>query len=97
MTDGTNVYWTDPTAGTISAVPVGGGTVVPIAQGQAKPARIALSGGVLYWTNTLGGAVMSAPANGTGPPAVFAAADQPSVIQVAGGAIYWIEQSLEAA
>ena len=49
--DGTNLYWTDGSNGTIMAVPVTGGAPVLIAAGQSSPGDIANDCANVYWTN----------------------------------------------
>lgn len=49
--DGTNLYWTDGSDGTIMAVAVGGGESVQVAGGQSSPGYIATDCANVYWTN----------------------------------------------
>jgi hypothetical protein len=83
--DGLNAYWTDPTAGTVSSIPVDGGTVTTLAQGQQKPWRLAIDSSFAYWTNNLGGAVMRAPKDGSAAPTVVSTAVSPTEIAVVPG------------
>jgi hypothetical protein len=83
--DDLNAYWTDPTAGTVSSIPLDGGTVTTLAQGQQKPWRLAIDSSFVYWTNNLGGAVMRAPKDGSAAPTVVSTAVSPTEIAVVPG------------
>ncbi len=48
--DGTNVYWLDSVAGTLSAVPKGGGQATVLASGQSGAQQIVLDADNLYWS-----------------------------------------------
>jgi hypothetical protein len=88
VVDSANAYFTDPTAGTVSSVPIGGGPVTTLAQGQLNPLRIAVDSLYVYWTinpNNLGGAVMRARKDGSDTPQVFSTAASPVAITVAPG------------
>lgn len=86
--DDSHVYWTDTSAGTISAVPLAGGAVVPIASGQAKPLRVAVDATYAYWSNNLGGAIMRATKDGLGSPEVVVAITSPTSFAIAGDYVY---------
>jgi hypothetical protein len=94
--DGTRVYWTDTSGGTVNSIPLAGGNVTTIATGQAKPLRIAVDDTQVYWSNNLGGAVMHAPKDGSGAAAVLASANQPAGVAVAGGSVYWANDGQDA-
>jgi hypothetical protein len=85
VVDGAHAYFTAPTAGTVGSVPIGGGAVTTLAQGQEKPLRIAIDSSYVYWTNNLGGAVMRARKDGSAMPAVFSTAVSPVAITVVPG------------
>jgi hypothetical protein len=64
--DGMNVYWTNmghsAGSGTVSKVPVGGGSVTTLASGQSSPYGIAIDATSVYWTkNSNPGNVMKVP------------------------------------
>jgi hypothetical protein len=70
VTDGTNVYWTTATSGTVlkCAVAGCGGTPTTIASGQNEPYGIAMNATYVYWANLAGGTagtVMKADLAGT--------------------------------
>jgi hypothetical protein len=65
-TDGTHLYWTNfaggaSAAGSVARVPVGGGNVTIMADGQTEPYHIAVDGTHVYWTTLAGGTVMRVP------------------------------------
>jgi hypothetical protein len=86
--DDQRVYWTDTGAGTISSVPLSGGSVVTIASGQSKPLRVAVDATHAYWANNLGGAIMRAPKDGQGAPEVVVAITSPEIFALAGDYVY---------
>jgi hypothetical protein len=102
--DDTSVYWTnvgfeDPTAqftptGSVTKVPLGGGSPVALAPLQTAPGAIAVDGTNVYWMTLArpkgSGAVMKVGRNG-GVPVALATADQFafSAIVVAGASVYW--------
>jgi hypothetical protein len=87
--DGDSVYWTDPTAQTVSRMPKGGGAIQPLASGQAEPQYLAIDSSYVYWTATLGGGIWRAPKDVSSPASLFATAYDPHSIAVAGGQVYW--------
>jgi len=89
--DATGVYWTD-LEGHVQSVPLGGGAVATLAQGQARPWGIALDGSYVYWSNNQGGAIMRAPKDASGSPTAVATATSPGDIGIYGANVYWIDQ-----
>jgi cysteine-rich repeat protein len=59
--DSTHVYWTNSNGGEVMKVPLGGGTPVVLASGQAGPRDIAVDSTHVYWTNESPGEVMKVP------------------------------------
>jgi len=49
-TDGVNVYWTNPEAGTVNAVSTYGGTIVTLVSGQSSPQNLAVDEDSVYLT-----------------------------------------------
>jgi hypothetical protein len=90
--DATHVYWTDASSAVLR-VPLTGGSVQTIAQGQATPYGLAVAAGYVYWSNNLGAAIMRAPSDGSGSPQTVASASQPYDIAVHQGSVYWIDGS----
>lgn len=85
-----NVYWADTSDGSIHSMPIGGGAPTLLAQGQAKPVRIAMDSSYVYWSNNLGGAIMRTLKAGTGTPEVVAAAGSPYGIATDATSVYWV-------
>jgi hypothetical protein len=85
------VYWTDASS-MVARVPIAGGAVQTIAQGQSKPWGLDVDGAYVYWSNQLGGAIMRALDDGSGTPQVVASASQPGDLAVHAGNVYWIDQ-----
>jgi hypothetical protein len=85
---GSNVYFIDGAASTLSVVPKAGGAVTVLATGLLKPAHLATDGVDVYITESLGGAVVRVPVGG-GLPVLFAAASSPNEIITDGKDVYW--------
>lgn len=85
------VYWTDAGKGTVSRVPVEGGTVTILASGGSQPEGIAVDQDCVYWTDFEAGIVSKVHVTG-GPSTILASQqDRPWSIIVAGGYVYWAE------
>jgi sugar lactone lactonase YvrE len=59
--DAENVYWANAGDGRVMQVPIGGGTPITLASGQAIPDGITVDATHVYWTNNaVEGSVMKA-------------------------------------
>ncbi len=88
------VYWTEKrTGGRIARMPLSGGAVETVADGQAEPARLAVFDGNVYWTNAGDGTIGVAPVNGAEAPTMIAS-DQmrPGRISVDETGVYWTDE-----
>jgi hypothetical protein len=87
--DGTEVYWTNRTGGTVMHVDKTGKALPnAIAQEQNGPTGVTAHGGTVFWTNFYAGEVMS---GGVGDdPTPFAKGQYgPFMIATDGAAVYW--------
>jgi hypothetical protein len=76
--DASQLYWTNPVAGTIWAANLDGSSPHVLLAEQDSPAGVAVGGipgPLLYWANTDGGTVNEANLNGSNPHALFANQD----------------------
>jgi Stigma-specific protein, Stig1 len=89
-TDGKFVYWTNGYAGTVRAVPVGGGTAAVVASGQANPGAIAMDGTSVYWTNNSSGSVMKAAVDGSDLTTLTTGEASLRDIATDGNYVYWV-------
>jgi sugar lactone lactonase YvrE len=92
--DATNIYWADKvnTIGTVKSIPIGGGSINPIAQNQGAPAGVAVDSQYVYWTNYDDNTVRKAPLAG-GMSFTFASGqNNPSAIAVDNTSVYWANQ-----
>lgn len=89
--DGDTVFFTDPGAGTVSAVSVNGGPANTLAMGQGQPRRIVSDGTYVYWSNYLSGTIMRTQEDGTGTPAIVAPANEPLGLAVDTSNVYWAD------
>jgi hypothetical protein len=101
--DSTNVYWTDDWAGTLMAVPLGGGAPTTLAEGDDF-GGIAVDETSVYWTNEVGlipelypngGTVMKVPLNGGAATTLASGQPYPSGIAVDATSVYWTNQSTD--
>jgi len=68
--DGTNVYWNDNMAWTVSAVPVEGGAPVQLATSSEQPTAIAVQSGEVFW-GTMLGSLFTVPSIGGSPQQIL--------------------------
>jgi hypothetical protein len=90
--DGTNVYWTDSSAGTVMKVPAGGGAAVTLVSGQPGAGRILVDSTSVYWT--AGGQLLSAPL--AGGAATTLASANPNSLALGTSFIFWTDDSAGA-
>lgn len=89
--DGTNLYWTDYSTGTVAKVPVVGGVPVVLATGSNSPMGIATDGIDVYWTEfTNPGSVRKVSVNG-GQITTISANSNSVGIGVDSSFVYWAE------
>lgn len=87
--DHDNVYWTNQLEGTVKAVPITGGAVRVVANGQHDPEGIAVYGSNVYWVNFVSGSVMRASVTG-GPVTELASAQQkPYAVAANAAGVFW--------
>ena len=98
--DETRVYWADPGAGEIFAMPKAGGSPTVLATAQDRPSGIAVSDGYVYWTNSgepaeagfnpTGNGTVKKVAAGGGPVATLAAdLVSPRALTVQGAGVFF--------
>ena len=89
-----NVVWaeagTNVDAGTVMAMPVGGGTPVVIASGQRTPLSVIECGGALYWVNFRDNAVMRGTLAAGSGVAIVTNQKAPFQIVCDGTTLYWL-------
>jgi hypothetical protein len=103
--DASWVYWTNlgplgglnlpaPNSGSIMMAPIGGGTLTTIADSQAVPVCIIVSGSRIYWSQyglSAPGLIMTAPTGGGAVTPLVAGLYDPAAIAIWGDTIYWTD------
>jgi hypothetical protein len=87
--DGTNAYFTTEIGGTVSKVPLGGGTPTTLATGQTEPFGIAVDATNVYWTAFGDGTVMKVPLSGGTPTVLASGQSEPFGITIDSANAYW--------
>jgi hypothetical protein len=102
--DGVNLYWTDNFNGTVSQMPIGGGTVTTLASGRNAPGGITTDGVKVYWAEwgTAGngytdGDIASVPIGSTTVTVLATGQSGPGHVAVDSANIYWTNQGSAAA
>jgi hypothetical protein len=92
---GPNAPWGFGDAGTVTAVPVGGGPPVTLAEGLKGPFAVAVADGFVYWTEWYSGPgrVARAPVAG-GRTSTVATSWVAVALAVSQGRVYWTESSM---
>ncbi|HUJ27218.1 MAG TPA: hypothetical protein VLW85_14435 [Myxococcales bacterium] len=89
-TDGERVFWANySTDGSISSLPIAGGTPAVLAQGLRGPAGLTLFDGVLHWVEVTGASVSRMPAGGGDVEVLATEESTPAALAVGPDAIYW--------
>lgn len=93
--DANNVYWSNPTDGTILQMPAQGGTVTTLASGQT-PLGVTSDGFAVYWVNMgtsansyADGAVKKAPIGGGAATTIATVSHASGYLVVDATSVYW--------
>lgn len=93
--DGTNVYWSSPSQGTVMQMPAQGGSTITIATGQT-PWGVASDGLNVYWANQgtsannyADGAIMKAPVGGGAATQIASVTQASGYVAVDSTHVYW--------
>ena len=91
--DTTRVYWASPIKGTVSSIAKAGGTVAPLASGQAGAAYVAVDGVSVYFTTfqAPSGTISKVPLAGGAPTVLTATTRAANGIATDGGRVYWVD------
>jgi hypothetical protein len=88
--DSTSVYWTNSSGGQVNKIPIGGGTVTPIATGQMNPGGIAVDSANAYWADYNDGTIHAASIGGNGTVSPIASSlVNPVSVALYNGNVYW--------
>ena len=91
-TDGTYVYWTDPTDGAVMKMIATGAVPTMLASAQNSPAGIVVADGFVYWTNgstTGAGSIMKVSTTGGAPIALALGQNPSGNLVVDATSVYW--------
>jgi hypothetical protein len=101
--DSQNVYWVNLgplgadnfpalNSGSVMKVPIGGGTATAIANAQAVPVSILVSGGTVYWSEyglSAPGLIMSASTSTSAITPLVDGLNDPAALALSNGTLYW--------
>jgi sugar lactone lactonase YvrE len=76
----------------VKSIPIGGGSINPIAQNQGAPDGIAVDAQYVYWTNYDDNTVLKAPKAGGTAYTLASSQNNPSAIAVDDKNVYWANQ-----
>lgn len=86
-----NVYWVSLYAGTVNAVPRGGGGVTTLATSPNYDAEsVAVDGTNVYWVDEYGGTVNEVPLGGGTVTTLASGQEAPMSVAVDGTHVYWV-------
>lgn len=87
--DGTHVYWTEPSTGSVGRAPKMGGPAEIVAAGEAKPFGLALDADAVYWTTITGNAIRRRAKVGGSPKTLTDLASNCTDLALDADAAYW--------
>jgi len=86
------IYWVDQLSGTVNKMPVGGGTITPLATDRSKPVSIAVDSTYVYWIDngmTSDGSVNKVPIVGGAATPLATGQTNPWRLAVDANYVYW--------
>jgi hypothetical protein len=90
--DATNIYWTSSEAGTVTKMPIAGGSQTVLATGQKGATGIAVDASSVYWATYLNNALTKMPQTGGPFGNLYSAVDPqdgPFAVAVDASNVYW--------
>jgi hypothetical protein len=91
--DGSTLYWTTVSGGTVMKAALPSGPAVLLAWGQADPTFIAVGGTYVYWSNPVEGTVVKTAKAGGGPAIVVGSGySKPGPVAVDATSVYWVDE-----
>jgi hypothetical protein len=93
--EGDFVYYAETEPGTVSKIPLAGGSPVVIARGQAGPRDVKVKAGFVYWANHRGGTVARAPIGGGEAQVIAHGQKRPRGLALDDQSAYWADDVYE--